>query len=95
MRMSHLLDLRCLSNDKNVDIKDIVGPHNPLLCTGSLVTKTLFNDEVTLQHVHLQLITERYSHFSSSLVLFNHMLVKKCCSEFSIFAGRNLLVSIN
>ena len=81
--------------NKKVDIKDIVGPYDPFLCIAPLVTKALFSDELPLRDVHLQHITERCSYFSSSLVSFNHASVKKRCSDFSVFAGRNPLVSIS
>ena len=80
---------------KKVDIKQVVGAHDPFLCIAPLVTKALFNDELPLQDHHLRHIVERCSYFSSSLASFNCMLAKERCSQLSVFAGRNPLVSIS
>ena len=80
---------------KKVDIKHVVGAHDPFLCIASLVTKALFNDELPLRDDHLRHIVEKCSFFSSSLVSFNRMQVKESCSQLSVFAGRNPLVSIS
>ena len=62
---------------KKVDIKQIVGDHDPFLCIAPLVTKALFDDELPLQDDHLRHIMEKCSYFSSSLVSFNCMLIKE------------------
>ena len=79
---------------KRVGIKQIVGAHDPFLCIAPSVTKALFSAELPLQEDHLQHIVNRCSFFSSSLLSLSHMSVKKCCSQLSVFAGRNPLVSI-
>ena len=80
---------------KKVDIKQVVGAHDPFLCIAPLVTKALFDDELPLQDHHLRHIVEKCSYFSSSLVSFNRMLIKERCSQLSVFAGRNPLVCIS
>ena len=93
-----VLTKRKVSDDEGnntVDIEQIVGARDPFLCIAPLVTKALFNDELPLRDDHLKHIVERCSYFSSLLVSFNRMLVKKHCSQLSVFAGRNPLVSIS
>ena len=74
---------------KRVGIEQIVGVHDPFLCITPSVTKALFSAE--LSHSDLQHIVNRCSYFSSSLL---YMSVKENCSQLSVFAGRNPLVSI-
>ena len=81
-------------NTKRVGIEQIVGAHDPFLCIAPSVTKALFSAELPLQEYHLQHIVNRCSIFSSSLLSLSHMSVKERCSQVSVFAGRNPLVSI-
>ena len=81
------------NNTKRVGIEQIVGAHDPFFCIAPSVTKALFSAELSLREDHLQHILERCSSLSSSPSL-SHMSAKECCSQFSVFAGRNPLVSI-
>ena len=83
------------SNTKRVSIKEIVGVHDPFLCIAPSVTKALFSAKLSLQEEHLQHIVNRCSYFSSSPLSSSHMSVKERCSQLSVFAGRNPLVSIS
>ena len=84
------------SHTKNVDIKQIVGANDPFLCIAPLVTKALFNTEMPLKEDYRQHIVNRCSsYFSSSHLSSSHMSIKERCSQLSVFAGRNPLVSIN
>ena len=84
------------SHTKNVDIKQIVGANDPFLCIAPLVTKALFNTERPLKEDYRQHIVNRCSsYFSSSHLSSSHTSIKERCSQLSVFAGRNPLVSIN
>ena len=84
------------SHTKNVDIKQIVGANDPFLCIAPLVTKALFNTEMPLKEDYCQHIVNRCSfYFSSSHLSSSHTSIKERCSQLSVFAGRNPLVSIN
>ena len=83
------------NDTKNVGIEQIVGPRDPFLCIPPSVTKALFNEELPLQKDLCQHIMDRCSYITSSLLLLGHMKVKEHCSDLSVFAGRNPLVSIN
>ena len=80
---------------KKVDVKQIVGANDPFFCIAPSVTKALFSVELPLQENHHQHIVNSCSHFTSSLLSSSHMSVKERCSQLSVFAGRNPLVSIN
>ena len=80
---------------KKVDIEQIVGAHDPFLCIAPSVTKALFSAELLLREDHLQHIVNRCSYFTSSLLSSSYMSVQERCSQLSVFAGRNPLVSIN
>ena len=80
---------------KKVDIQQIVGAHDPFLHIAPSVTKALFSAKQPLQEEHRQHIVDRCSYFTSSLLSSSHMLVKERCSQISVFAGRNPLVSIS
>ena len=82
------------SNTKRVTIEQIVGVHDPFLCIAPSVTKALFSAEGLLQEDHLQHIVNRCSYFSSSL-LSSQKSIKERCSQLSVFARRNPLVSIS
>ena len=83
------------NNTKKVRVEEIVGLHDPFLCIAPSVTKALFSAELPLREDHIQHIVERCSFFSSSPLLLSHMSVKERCSQLSVFAGRNPLVSID
>ena len=77
---------------ESVSVEEIVGVDDPFFCIAPSVTKALFSDKPSLQEDdHLQHILNRCSYFSSS----SQMSVKERCSQLSVFAGRNPLVSIN
>ena len=82
-------------NTKGVGIEEIVGAHDPFLCIAPSVTKALFSAKLSLREDHLQHIVNRCSFFSSSPLLLSHVSVKERCSQLSVFAGRNPLVSIH
>ena len=82
------------SNTKTVCVEEIVGAHDPFLCIAPSVTKALFSAKLSLREDHVQHIVNRCSYFSSSLLSSSHMSVKEHCSQLSVFAGRNPLVSI-
>ena len=83
------------SNTKLVGVEQIVGVYDPFLCIDPSVTKALFNAKLPLQEDQFQHIVNRCSYLSSSLLSSSQMSVKECCSQFSVFAGRNPLVCIN
>ena len=82
------------SKTKRVGVEQIVGVHDPFLCIAPSVTKALFSAKLPLQEYHLQHIVNRCSYFSPSLLCLSHISVKERCSQVSVFAGRNPLVSI-
>ena len=83
------------NDTKMVGVEEIVGVHDPFLCIAPSVTKALFSAKSSLQEDHLQHIVNRCSYFSSSPLLSSQKLVKECCSQLSVFGGRNPLVSIS
>ena len=82
-------------NTKRVSIKEIVGVRDPFLCIAPSVTKALFSAKFSLREDHLQHIVNRCSYFSSSPLSSSQKSVKERCSQLSVFAGRNPLVSIS
>ena len=74
---------------KKVGVEQIVGAHDPFYCITPSVTRALFNTKLPLQDHHFQHIVERCPSFS-----FSRCDIKECCSQLSVFAGRNPLVSI-
>ena len=83
------------ANDtKRVGIKQIVGANDPFFCISPSVTKALFSDDLPLQEDYLQHILDMCSYFTSSLLSSSRMSIKERCSQLSVFAGRNPLVSI-
>ena len=83
------------SHTKNTGIEQIVGANDPFFCIAPSVTKALFSAELPLQKDHLQHIVDRCSYFTSSHLSSTHISIKERCSQLSVFAGRNPLVSIN
>ena len=82
------------SYTKMVGIEQIVGANDPFLCISPSVTKALFSDDLPLREDYLQHIVDRCSYFTSSLLSSSHVSIKERCSQLSVFAGRNPLVSI-
>ena len=87
--------VRDANDTENAGIEQIVGANDPFFCIAPSVTKALFSAEPPSQENHHQHIINRCSHFTSSLLSSTHMSVKERCSQLSVFAGRNPLVSIN
>ena len=91
--------MKCKVSDDNetkkVDIEQIVGAYDPFLCIAPSVIKALFSAKLPLQEDHLQHIAKKCSFFSSLLLSSSHMSVEERCSQLSVFAGRNPLVSIS
>ena len=84
------------ANDtKKVVIEQIVGANDPFFCIAPSVTKALFSAKLPLQEDHLQHIVDRCSYITSSHLSSSHISIKECCSQLSVFAGRNPLVSLN
>ena len=83
------------NDPETVGVEEIVGAHDPFLCIAPSVTKALFSAKSSLQEDHLQHIVNRCSYFSSSPLLSSQKSVKERCSQLSVFAGRNPLVSIS
>ena len=93
-----VLEKRNVKDDnctKEVGIEQIVGVHDPFFCIAPSVTKALFSAKRPFRDDHLQHIVNKCSYFSSSLLSSSHMSVEERCSQLSVFAGRNPLVSIN
>ena len=80
------------NNTKNVGIEQIVGAHDPFLCIAPSITKALFSAKLPLPDHQFQHIVNKCSYFSS---LLNPMSIKERFCQFSVFAGRNPLVSIS
>ena len=80
---------------KKIGIEQIVGTDDPFFCIAPSVTKALFSDKLLLQEDHLQHIVNRCSYFSFKFLSSSQVPVKEHCSQLSVFAGRNPLVSIN
>ena len=88
------------STDENVAVQLVVGEKEPYLSIAPLVTKALFTDsnkdlplpDHYLQHIH-EVCGEIMSLYPSSN--FTHLSVREHLNKFSIFAGRNPLVSLH
>ena len=88
------------STDKNVAVQLVVGEKEPYLCIAPLVTKVLFSDtnkDLPLPDHYVQHIEEvcgeiMFLYPSSN---FTHLSVREHLNKFSIFAGRNPLVSLH
>ena len=83
------------SNTKRVSIEQIVGVHDPFLCIAPSVTKALFSAKSSLHESHLQHLVNRCSYFSLSPLSPTQKSIKERCSQLSVFARRNPLVSIS
>ena len=88
------------STDKSVIVQLVVGEKEPYLCLAPLVTKALFTDnnkdlplpDHYVQHIE-EVCKDIMSLYPSSN--FTHLSVKEHLNKFSIFAGRNPLVSLH
>ena len=86
------------TTDENVAVQLVVGEKEPYLCIAPLVTKALFtatNKDLPLpdhyvQHIHEVCAEIMFLYPSSD---FTHLSVREHLNKFSIFAGRNPLVS--
>ena len=79
-----------------IHIEDIVGSKDPFFRIAPLVTKALFdprNAELPVQPDYLQHIEDMCGVFFLSSVECSYASIREHCSQFSIFAGRNPLVS--
>ena len=88
------------STDESVAVHLVVGKKEPYLSVAPLVTKALFTDsnkdlplpDHYLQHIH-EVCGEIMSLYPSSN--FTYLSVREHLNKFSIFAGRNPLVSLH
>ena len=80
-------NVRDAKNAKKIGIEQIVGAYDPFFCIAPSVTKALFSAKLPLQKNHLQHIANRCPYFTL-------VPVRERCSQLSVFAGRNPLVSI-
>ena len=88
------------STKESVAVPLVVGEKEPYLCIAPLVTKALFTDtnkdlplqDHYVQHIH-EVCGEIMSLYPSSD--FTHLSVREHLNKFSIFAGRNPLVSLH
>ena len=79
-----------------IHIEDIVGSKDPFFRIAPLVTKALFdpsNTELPVQQDYLQHIEDMCGVSFLSSVECTYASIREHCSQFSIFAGRNPLVS--
>ena len=88
------------STDKSVAVQLVVGEKEPYLCLAPLVTKALFTDsnkDLPLPDHYVQHIHEVCGEimFLYPLLDFTHLSVREHLNKFSIFAGRNPLVSLH
>ena len=87
------------SSDECVPVHLVVGEKEPYLCLAPLVTKALFTDtnkdlplpDYYVQHIE-EVCGEIMSLYPSSD--FTHLSVREHLNKFSVFAGRNPLVSL-
>ena len=88
------------TNDEKVSIQLVVGEKEPYLYIAPLVTKALFSDTnkyLPLPDHYIQHIYEVCEEimFLYPLSDFTHLSVREHLNKFSIFAGRNPLVSLH
>ena len=88
------------SNYKSFAVPLVVGEKEPYLCIAPIVTKALFTDtnkdlplpDHFVQHIHEVCGEIMFLYPSSN---FTHLSVREHLNKFSIFAGRNPLVSLH
>ena len=88
------------TNDERVDIKLVVGEKEPYLYIAPLVTKALFTDshkDLSLPDHYVQHIQEVCGEIVSLYPTsdFTHLSIREHLDKFSVFAGRNPLVSLH
>ena len=88
------------TNDEEAAVQLVVGEKEPYLCIALLVTKALFSDtnkdlplpDHYVRHIHEVCEEIMFLYPSSD---YTHLSVKEHLNKFSIFAGRNPLVSLH
>ena len=81
---------------KRVDVRTIVGEKEPYLCIAPIVTEALFtdsNNDILLPHHYIQHIVKEYGEVIPLSSHWTHLSTRKHLNKFSIFSGRNPLVS--
>ena len=81
---------------KRVDVKSVVGEKEPYLSIAPIVIKTLFTDsnkDVLLPHHYIQHVEAACREMMPLPSCCTHLSVRKRLNQFSIFTGRNPLVS--
>ena len=88
------------TNNESIDVQFVVGEKEPYLCIAPLVTKVLFTDtnkDLPLADCYVRHIEEACGKIMSLYPLsdYTHLSVREHLNKFSIFAGRNPLVSFH
>ena len=88
------------TNDEKLGVQLVVGEKEPYFCLAPLVTKALFTDnnkDLPLPDHYVQHIEEVCGEIVSLYpsLHFTHLSVREHLNKFSIFAGRNPLVSLH
>ena len=81
---------------KRVDVRSIVGEKEPYLCIAPIVIEALFtesNNDVLLPNRYIRHIEEACKEMMPLSSHWTHLSVRKRLDQFSIFTGRNPLVS--
>ena len=81
---------------KRVDVRSIVGEKEPYLCIAPIVIEALFtdsNNDVLLPNRYIRHIEEAFREMMPLSSQWTHLSVRKRLDRFSIFTGRNPLVS--
>ena len=81
---------------KRVDVRSVVGEKEPYLCIAPIVTEALFTDsnkDILLPHHYIQHVEEACGEIMPLTSHCTHLSVRKRLNQFSIFTGRNPLVS--
>ena len=81
---------------KRVDVRFVVGEKEPYLCIAPIVIGALFTDndnDIQLPHHYIRHIEEACREMMPLSSHRTHLLVRKHLNQFSIFTGRNPLVS--
>ena len=81
---------------KRLDVRSIVGEKEPYLCIAPIVIVALFtesNNDILLPHHYIRHIKEACREIMPLSSYWTHLSVRKRLDQFSIFTGRNPLVS--
>ena len=81
---------------KRVDVRSVVGEKEPYLCIAPVVIQALFidsNKDVLLPHHYIQHVEAACGEMMPLSSHCTHLSVRKRLNQFSIFTGRNPLVS--